>query len=115
MIIQFIFDTTRFIANFIIGPSITEGMRTSLQTRFFISPETLLEGFLVFAGEYATRSRQLVLSERINMAQCAKAIAKLRSLRARNIPEVRTLLAMGTCILTYDQLAAIQGSRMSWL
>ncbi|KAJ6178738.1 hypothetical protein N7519_009199 [Penicillium mononematosum] len=67
MIIHFLFDTTSFISNFIIGPSIAEGMRTSLQTRFFVSPETQLAGFLAFASEYATRCGRLVLSAQTNM------------------------------------------------
>ncbi|OQE70198.1 hypothetical protein PENNAL_c0121G04356, partial [Penicillium nalgiovense] len=68
MIFQFL-GTTRFISNFVIGPFFAEGMRTCSQIRFFISPETLLEGFLAFDSEYATRCGQLVLSEQTNMVR----------------------------------------------
>ncbi|KAL4901433.1 hypothetical protein BDW74DRAFT_187670 [Aspergillus multicolor] len=106
--IQFLFSTTAFIPHFTIGPSFRNKMRQSLQTRFLISPENLLEGFLACAGEFALRSGHLpIQTQAQNMSRCATAIRKLRSLDTpTDIAQVRIMLALGTSILTYDQLAS---------
>ncbi|RDW72329.1 uncharacterized protein DSM5745_07501 [Aspergillus mulundensis] len=105
---QILFSTTAFIPHFTIGPSFRNKMRQSLQTRFLISPENLLEGFLACAGEFALRSGYLPTQvETQNMSRCATAIRKLRALDSpTDIAQVRVMLALGTSILTYDQMAS---------
>ncbi|KAL4819350.1 hypothetical protein BDW67DRAFT_194214 [Aspergillus spinulosporus] len=106
--IQFLFSTTAFISHFTIGPSFRSKMRQSLQSRFLISPENLLEGFLACAGEFALRSGHLqIQTQAQNMSRCATAIRKLRALDPpTDLAQIRLMLALGTSILTYDQLAS---------
>ncbi|KAL2813432.1 hypothetical protein BJX63DRAFT_432015 [Aspergillus granulosus] len=124
-IIEFLFSTTHFIPHFIIGPSFARSMQYSLQTRFFGSSETLLEGFLACAGEFAHRSGLHVDNssspdsdsggrehKERNMTRSAHAIRKLRSLHPTDLATMATMLALGTSILTYDNLAALEGASM---
>ncbi|KAL5043515.1 hypothetical protein BDW71DRAFT_118737 [Aspergillus fruticulosus] len=106
--IDFLFSTTAFISHFTIGPSFRNKMRQSLQSRFLISPESLLEGFLACAGEFSLRSGQLqIQTQAQNMSCCATAIRKLRALDPpTDLAQVRLMLALGTSILTYDQMAS---------
>ncbi|KAL3457572.1 hypothetical protein BJX64DRAFT_268704 [Aspergillus heterothallicus] len=124
-IIEFLFSTTHFIPHFIVGPSFAGSMQHSLQTRFFIACETVLEGFVACAAEFAHRSGLHYLTscnlnpdpvsgseehKEKNMARSAHAIRKLRNLQATNLAEVATMLALGTSILTYDLIAALDGA-----
>ncbi|KAL5003698.1 hypothetical protein BDV10DRAFT_198791 [Aspergillus recurvatus] len=106
--IEFLFSTTAFISHFTIGPSFRNKMRQSLQSRFLISPESLLEGFLACAGEFARRSGRLQMQTQAqNMSRCATAIRKLRALEPpTDLAQVRLMLTLGTSILTYDQMAS---------
>ncbi|KAL4751576.1 hypothetical protein BDW72DRAFT_90383 [Aspergillus terricola var. indicus] len=106
--IQFLFSTTAFISHFTIGPSFRSKMRQSLQSRFLISPESLVDGFLACAGEFALRSGHLQLQTQAqNMSRCATAIRKLRALDPpTDLAQVRLMLTLGTSILTYDQMAS---------
>ncbi|KAL6237712.1 hypothetical protein BDW75DRAFT_248718 [Aspergillus navahoensis] len=106
--IDFLFSTTAFISHFAIGPSFRNKMRQSLQSRFLISPESLLDGFLACAGEFALRSGHLqIQTQAQNMSRCATAIRKLRALDPpTDLAQVRLMLTLGTSILTYDQMAS---------
>ncbi|KAL2841042.1 hypothetical protein BJY01DRAFT_236531 [Aspergillus pseudoustus] len=110
-ILEFLFSTSHFIPHFVIGPSFARSMQHALQTRFFLSPETVLEGFVACAAEFAHRTGLHALTER-NIARSAHAIRKLRSIAPTDLPQIATMLALGTSILTYDQLAALEGASM---
>ncbi|KAL4881747.1 hypothetical protein BJY04DRAFT_227546 [Aspergillus karnatakaensis] len=110
-ILRYLLDTTSFIPHFIIGPTFAPSMQQSLQTRLSISPQLLREGFLACAGELALQSHHLALPTTLNLTRCATAICKLRALQPRHLSEVKTMLALGTAILTYDQLAEMEGKR----
>ncbi|KAL2787787.1 hypothetical protein BJX66DRAFT_353167 [Aspergillus keveii] len=99
-ILEFLFSTTHFIPHFIIGPSFANSMQHSLQARFYVSSEILLEGFLACAAEFK------------NITLSTLALHKLRLLHATDIPTISTMLALGTSILTYDQLASLEGASM---
>ncbi|KAL4980436.1 hypothetical protein BDW66DRAFT_166559 [Aspergillus desertorum] len=106
--IKFLFSTTAFISHFTIGPSFRNRMLQSLQSRFLISPESLLDGFLACAGEFALRSGHFqAQTQAQNMSRCATAIRKLRALKPpTDLAQIRVMLTLGMSILTYDQMAS---------
>ncbi|KAL3447807.1 hypothetical protein BJX65DRAFT_276744 [Aspergillus insuetus] len=135
--LEFLFSTTHFIPHFIIGPSFANSMQHSLQARFYVSSEILLEGFLACAAEFARLSGIPSLADRSsasisslglslqvngdsdsdphrkkNITRSTLALHKLRLLHATDIPTISTMLALGTSILTYDQLASLEGASM---
>lgn len=104
-IIEFLLDKQQFIRHFVIGPSFSEGMRLSLQSRLVASPGLLIEGFLACSGELGRKCGQLDLEDHVSMSRCSKAVQKLRSRNLRDLSEAPGVLALGTSILTYDHLA----------
>ncbi|KAL3496395.1 hypothetical protein BJX62DRAFT_251230 [Aspergillus germanicus] len=112
--LEFLFSTTHFIPHFIIGPSFAHSMQHSLQARFYVSSEILREGFLACAAEFARLSGIPCLAGPFskNITLSTLALHKLRLLHATDIPTISTMLALGTSILTYDQLASLEGASM---
>ncbi|KAJ0415438.1 hypothetical protein BJY00DRAFT_327064 [Aspergillus carlsbadensis] len=112
--LELLFSTTHFIPHFVVGPTFASSMQHSLQQRFSISSEILLEGFLACAAEFARLSglHKSDSHRKTNITHCTTALRKLRALHATDIPTICTMLALGTSILTYDQLAAHENVSM---
>jgi hypothetical protein len=110
-----------------------ELMQHPLQAQFFVSPEILLDGFLACAGEFARLSSHHCLAgtplasvsslslsladdsesqRKKNITRSTTAPHKLGLFHPTDIRTVSTMLALGTSILTNDQLASLEGASM---